>query len=158
MQGFGGEIRKKNAIWKAKSKGKVHPCTGTEALYRLVRPTGVVEVQLYPFMTTELFVGGGSASLFTLGKDPVPIVQETVLASGSVWTGAENLAPPGFHSRTVQPVASHYNDYATRSIHFEDLYTNHLIQNRHVYFGFQGKKIAGISVLVEKILASQGGY
>ena len=64
MQGFGGEIRKKNAIWKAKSKGKVHPCTGTEALYRLVRPTGVVEVQLYPFMTTELFVGGGVSVTF----------------------------------------------------------------------------------------------
>jgi hypothetical protein len=32
-----------------------------------------------------------------------------------VWTGAENLAPPPeFDSRTVQPVASRYADYATR--------------------------------------------
>ena len=30
---------------------------------------------------------------FTPGKDPVPIVQEAVWASGPVWTGAENLAP-----------------------------------------------------------------
>jgi hypothetical protein len=27
-----------------------------------------------------------------LGKDPVPIVQDTVWAPGPVWTGAENLA------------------------------------------------------------------
>ena len=27
---------------------------------------------------------------------------------------AENLVPPGFDPRTVQPVASHYTDYATR--------------------------------------------
>jgi len=31
--------------------------------------------------------------LFTSGKDPVPIVQETGWAPGPVWTGAENLAP-----------------------------------------------------------------
>jgi hypothetical protein len=34
----------------------------------------------------------------TLGKDPVPIVQETVWASGPVWTGAENLASTGIRS------------------------------------------------------------
>ena len=39
--------------------------------------------------------GEGSASRpgrFTLGKDPVPIVQEAGWASGPVSTGAENLA------------------------------------------------------------------
>ena len=30
--------------------------------------------------------------LFTLGKEPVPIVQEAGWAPGPVWTGAENLA------------------------------------------------------------------
>jgi hypothetical protein len=45
--------------------------------------------------------------LFTPGKDPVPIVQEAGWAPGPVWTGAENLAPPGFDPQTVQPVASH---------------------------------------------------
>jgi hypothetical protein len=34
-------------------------------------------------------------SHFTPGKDPVSIVQEAGWASGSVWTGAENLAPTG---------------------------------------------------------------
>ena len=31
---------------------------------------------------------------------------------GPVWTAAENLAPPGFNPRIVQPVASRYTDYA----------------------------------------------
>jgi hypothetical protein len=50
--------------------------------------------------------------LFTPGKDPVPIVQEAGWAPGPVWT-AENLAPPGFDPRTVQPVVSRYTDWAT---------------------------------------------
>jgi len=33
--------------------------------------------------------------LFTLGEDPVPVVQEAGWATGPVWTGAENLAPTG---------------------------------------------------------------
>ena len=51
---------------------------------------------------------------FTPGKDPVPIVQKAGWAPELVWTGVENLAPPGFDSRTVQPVGSRYTDYATR--------------------------------------------
>jgi len=30
-----------------------------------------------------------------------------------VWTSAENLAPPGFDPRTVQPVGSRYTDWPT---------------------------------------------
>jgi hypothetical protein len=48
--------------------------------------------------------------LSTPGKDPVPTVQEAGWAPGPAWTGAENLAPPGFDPRTVQPVASRYTD------------------------------------------------
>jgi len=44
----------------------------------------------------------------TNGKDPVPIVQEAGWAPGLVWIGAENLAPTGIRSRTVQPVVSLY--------------------------------------------------
>jgi nicotinamidase-related amidase len=51
--------------------------------------------------------------LYAQERDPVPIVHEAVWAPGSVWTGAENLAPqPGFDPRTVQPVASRYTDWA----------------------------------------------
>jgi hypothetical protein len=56
--------------------------------------------------------------VFTRGKDPVPIVQEAGWAPGQVWTGEENLAPPGFDPRIVQPVASLYTDYATRPTYF----------------------------------------
>jgi hypothetical protein len=49
---------------------------------------------------------------FTPGKDLVPIVQEAGWAPEPVWTGAENLATPGFDPRTFQPVASRYTDYA----------------------------------------------
>ena len=55
---------------------------------------------------------------------PVPIVQEAGWASGPVWTGAENLAPPGFDPRTVQPVGSRYTDYATRPTPVDSYYTN----------------------------------
>jgi len=48
------------------------------------------------------------------GKKPVPIAQGAGWDSGPVWTGAENLAPPGFDPRTVQPIGSRYTDYATR--------------------------------------------
>jgi len=69
-------------------------------------------------MTTALDGGERSASRpgrsLPPGKDPVPIVQEAGWAPGPVWKGAENLAPPGFDPRTVQPVASRYTDYANR--------------------------------------------
>jgi hypothetical protein len=42
-------------------------------------------------------VGGQhhAPAAFTLGKDPIPIVQETGWALETVWIGAENLAPTG---------------------------------------------------------------
>ena len=43
-------------------------------------------------------VGGQCPGCFTLGKHPVPIVQETRWAPGPVWTRAENLAPTGIQS------------------------------------------------------------
>ena len=52
-------------------------------------------------------------SYFTHGKEPVPILQEARWAPGPVWTG-EILVPTGIRSRTVQPVVSHYTDWATR--------------------------------------------
>jgi hypothetical protein len=37
---------------------------------------------------------------------------------GPVWTGAENLDPPGFDPRTVQPIASRYTDWAIPALPF----------------------------------------
>ena len=67
--------------------------------------------------TSALYGNGWSTprpGRFTPGKDQVPIVQEAGWASGPGWTGAENLALPGFDPRTVQPVGSRYTDCATR--------------------------------------------
>jgi len=52
-------------------------------------------------LTSALDEGGWSTprpGCFNPRKDPVPIVQEAGWASGSVWTGAENLAPTGIRS------------------------------------------------------------
>ena len=43
---------------------------------------------------------------------PVPTVQEPGCTPWTVWTGAENLAPPGFDPGTVQRVASRNVDCA----------------------------------------------
>ena len=55
-----------------------------------------------------------ASAAFPPRKDPVSIVQEAGWASGPVWAGAENLAPPapGFDPRTVKPVASRCTDWA----------------------------------------------
>jgi hypothetical protein len=59
--------------------------------------------------------------LYPWERDPVPIVLEAGSAPGPVWMGAENLAPPGFDPRTVQPVASRYTDYALISSRWRQL-------------------------------------
>jgi hypothetical protein len=48
----------------------------------------------------------------TPGKDPAPIVVEAGWTPGPVWTGAGNLAPPGFDPGAINPVASRYNEQA----------------------------------------------
>jgi hypothetical protein len=49
-------------------------------------------------------VANSTPDRFTPGKDPAPIIQEAGWVPGSVWKGAENLAPPpGFDPQTVKP-------------------------------------------------------
>ena len=96
-----------------KGKGKVFP------LQARLWPRGWVEVYLYSSMTAALKAGEWSAArpgLLTPRKDPLPIVQEAGWAPWPVWT-AENLVPPGFDPRTVQPVVNRYSERATRSTH-----------------------------------------
>ena len=50
---------------------------------------------------------------FTPGKDPVPIVYRRLGGPQGRSGRAENLAPPGFDPRNVQPVVSRYTDWAT---------------------------------------------
>jgi len=68
-------------------------------------------------LTTALERGEGSAShpgrSLPPRKDLVLIVQEAGWAPGLVWVGADNPSPHR-DPRTIQPIASHYTDYATR--------------------------------------------
>ena len=103
-------------LWKIltvkwiKVKGNGHPRTGHEGTEGEQRYSSTLT------LTSTLDGGGWSAprpGRFTPRKDPVPIVQEAVWASGPVWTGAENLAPlPGFYPQIVRPVSSRYTDWA----------------------------------------------
>ena len=75
---------------KGKGKGKALPRPGHE---------GPERKQMYSstLPSTLALEGGGwsmpSPGHFTLGKDPVPIVQEAGWAPGPVWMGVENLTP-----------------------------------------------------------------
>ena len=75
-------------------------------------------------------VGGQrhAPAAFTPGEDPVPIVWEAGWAPGPAWTGAENLAPPGFDPWTVQPVGSRYTDYATQPTYYSVVYSKDIFQ------------------------------
>ena len=88
--------------------------------HRPRRPLGRIEVYLSSILDVRTRRGWGVSVTprqhLTPGKDQVPIVQEAGWASGPVWTDAENLVPPGFDPRTVQPVGSRYTDWATRPI------------------------------------------
>ena len=63
-------------------------------------------------MTTALEGGEGLAS--RPGHSLPRERQEAGWVPGPVWTGAKNLAPPGFDPRIVQLVASRHTDYVNR--------------------------------------------
>ena len=97
-------------------KGNGHPMTC------LCRHRGQVNVQILRIRNPALERGGRSASgssRFTLGKDPVPIVQEAGWASGPVWTAWEVSPSPGFDPRTVQTAANRYTEYAIPAAKFQ---------------------------------------
>ena len=84
-------------LWKIltvkwiKVKGNGHPRTGHEGTEGEQRYSSTLT------LTSTLDGGGWSAprpGRFTPRKDSVPIAQEAGWASGLVWTGAENFAPP----------------------------------------------------------------
>ena len=80
---------------KCKGKGKGHPTTGHEG------PEGELMYSSTLPLTSALDGGGWSTprpGRFTPGKVPVPIVQESGLSPGPLWTGAENLALTGIRS------------------------------------------------------------
>jgi len=51
--------------------------------------------------------------LYARERDPVPNVHDAGWVPGPVWTGAENLIPPGFVPRTVQSAGGRVYYYGT---------------------------------------------
>ena len=83
-------------------KMKVPPCTGIEVLYRPYGPQGGVDVQLYPFMTTALEEGEGSASRpgcsLPPGKTRYPLYRRLVGSQGRSGQVREISLPTGIRS------------------------------------------------------------
>ena len=98
-------------------KGKVHPCTGTEALYRPYGPQGSRGIALL-FLVRGTRRGEGSASCpgrsLPPGKTRYPLYRRLGGPQGRFGQVRKNSPPLGFDPRTVQPVASRYTDYSNR--------------------------------------------
>jgi hypothetical protein len=77
---------------KQSYKDKGHPITGHQG------PRGGREPLILNLGARWGWVVSTTPGRFTLGKDPVPIVQEAGWAPGPVWTCAKNLAPIGIRS------------------------------------------------------------
>ena len=111
-----------NASWKVKVKcttlQALSICTGRTAR----RGSRGIAIPFHDHGTRRGWeVSFTPRPLFTPRKDQVPVVQEIGWTKGPVWAGAENLAPTGIRSRTVQPVGSHYTDWAIVSTNLESL-------------------------------------
>ena len=84
---------------------------------------------LFLFLTSALEGGEGSASrpdsTLPAGKTRYPLYRRLGGPQGRSGQVRKISPPPGFDSRTVQPVGSRYTDYATRpNIHI--LYTQYI--------------------------------
>jgi len=82
------------------------------------------------------------------GKTRYPFVQEAGWAPGPVWTCAENLAPTGMGSQTVQPAASRYTDGAIPARHIHTV--QHFMTNASTFIS--ASVSASISVLLFLLL------
>jgi len=96
-----------------RQKGKVHPCTGTKALYRPYVPYGNRGIALL-FLDHGTRRGEGSASrpgrTLPPGKTRYPLYRRLDGPQGRSGHVRKISPPPGFDPRTVQPVASRYTD------------------------------------------------
>ena len=99
------------------SNVKVHPCTGTEALYRPYGHRGSRGITL-PFHDHGTWRGWGVSvtprQLFTPGKNQYPLYRRLGGPQGLSGQVRKISPAPGFNTWTVQPVASRYTDYAVQ--------------------------------------------
>jgi hypothetical protein len=86
-----------------------------------------------------------SRPLFTPGKDPVPIVQEAGWAPGTVWTGAENLAPIGIRSPD-RPARSQSLYRLRYPVHIEYLWSLNIMTYSYVVPVYSGRRVLHILI------------
>ena len=67
---------------------------------------GITVLFIFDLGTWGWVVNAMPRLLYPCEIDPEFIVWEAGWVPGSVWKGAQNLAPPGFDFRTTQPVVS----------------------------------------------------
>jgi hypothetical protein len=76
----------------------------------------VIRTSTYPSCLTSahgrVCVYRHASAALPPGNNAVPLVWEGGWAPVPVWTGAENLSPPGFDPRAVQPVARRCTAFA----------------------------------------------
>jgi len=95
----------------------VHPCTGSEALYRPTahwRSRGIALLFLDHGTRRRWGVSATLRPLFTPRKPWYPLYRRLGGPQGRSGQVRKNLASTGIRSPDVQPVASRYSDYATR--------------------------------------------
>jgi hypothetical protein len=105
------KLRRRSSHYQP-GEGKVHPITGQQG------PRGGVEVYLYSFSTSALEEDWWSAprpGRFTPIKTRYPLYRRLGGLQGRSGRVRKISPPPGFDPRTVQPVVSHYTDWATRT-------------------------------------------
>jgi hypothetical protein len=98
-------------------KCKVHPCTGTEALYRpyAYRESRGIALPFLDHGTRRGWeVSVTPRPLFTPEKTRYPLYRRLGGPQDRSGQVRKISPPPGLDPRTVQPVASRYTDYATR--------------------------------------------
>ena len=99
---------------KGKGKGKMHPCTGTEALYRPYGHRGSRGIVLH-FHDHGTRRGWGVSVTPRRERPGSHCTGGWVSPRAGLDRCGQSRPPPGFDPRTLQPIASRYTDYVTRS-------------------------------------------
>jgi len=102
---------------------KIEKCTPVEALRHCagrMAHTGIrsmAQLFLAHVRRRELGLRNRHRSLFTPGKDAVPIVKGAVWAPEPVWKVAENFDTTAILSPTSTPIVSRYAHYNHQPVH-----------------------------------------
>jgi hypothetical protein len=114
--------------WSRFESGRSIWCRYVSPFHRPQRPLGRVELYSTPFLTSALEGGEESAARLGCalppGKTRYPLYRRLGGPQGRSGQVRKISPPPGFDSRTVQPVGSRYTDYATRPTHLMFLVEN----------------------------------